>query len=152
GGGLARGERLLENTRIGRDPYECPERQPCEAHEPGTRKGRLEPLPGRVMLLGLGMIRVEQEIGVDQDHQRWRVPSTCSRRPETLSRPIPGFSFPRSRAIILNGTEGPARRLVSRPRRSMSLTTSRNVRPERRASDLSFRATSSSRVSVVLTP
>ena len=54
-------------------------------------------------------------------------------------------------AFTLKGLRGLPPRWLTNPRRSVSLTTSRNERPARRDSALSLSATSSSRVSVVRT-
>jgi len=69
-----------------------------------------------------------------------------------LSRFKPGRSRPRSRAWTLNGVRPFPREGVTSPRRRVSLTTARKGRPERRACDFSFAATSSSSVRVVRTP
>ena len=62
-------EWALECARIGGDPEECPERQPRKPNKLGARERRFESRPARFVLLRLRMIRIQQQIGVDEHHR-----------------------------------------------------------------------------------
>src|SRR6185436_20903421 len=142
GGRLAGREWLLEDARVGGNSQEGPQRGPGESDELVAGEGRFQPLPAGPVPLRPGVVGVQQEIGVDED-QRCCAPSTLSSRPARESRLKPGRRRPRSRATTLNGGAFPIRRWLASPRRRASFTTSRKVRPERRASPFSLFATSS---------
>ena len=144
--GLGGGKRPLEYCR---GPQKCPQCQPRETNEVRPRNHRFEPGLALVVLLRSRLIGVKQEVRVDEDH-RWSEPSTCSMSCAMLSRQIPGFISPRSRAVTSKASQCVALRWLANPRRIVLFTISRKGRPARRDSALSLAAISSSRVSLVL--
>jgi hypothetical protein len=109
-----------------------------------------EPGSAFLVLLRSWMLGVEQ-VRIDEN-RRSGEPSPCSMSSATLSGESPGLRSPRSRAVILKACGWAVTRRLASPRRGISLTISRRGWSARRASALSLVATSSSRVSVVLTP
>src|SRR5262249_2942290 len=140
-------ERTFEHPGTGGDPQKSPQGEPREANQLRSRERGFEPNPASLMLHRFWMIGIQHQVRVNEKH--WCTePSACSINSAALSKESPGRRFPKSRAVTLNGWRAATRRLAN-PRRSVSLTTSRNGRPARRDSAFSFAATSSSRVKVV---
>src|SRR5262249_16108805 len=108
----------------------------------------VKPFATSLVLFRFRIVSIKKQVRVYQNH-RCNGPSTCSMSSAILSRERPARRLPRSRAVILNGFEVREGRRVAKPRRKVSLTTSRKECPDRWDSDLSLAATSSSKVSVV---
>jgi hypothetical protein len=67
--GFGCGKRTFEHAGIRCDPEEHPERKPSEANEVRPREHGFEPGPAFLVLLGRRMIRIEQQVRVDEDHR-----------------------------------------------------------------------------------
>src|ERR1051325_9163359 len=80
---------LFEDSRVRGDPQKSPKTQPCESEETGSRQRRFQPLTTRVVLVGTGVIGVQKEVGIDENH-RCCGPSTRSRSSPMLSIDNPG--------------------------------------------------------------
>src|SRR5262245_52277741 len=111
------------------DPEECPQAEPRKSNQVTPRQNLLEPGSTLHMLGRPWVVRVEQQICVNENH-RWSGPSTCSRSSATLWSERPGRRPPRSLAFTANGSAVDVERRTIKPRRRVSLTTSRNGLPD----------------------
>ena len=109
-----------------------------------------EPVPTTLVSGRTRVVRIEQDIRVEDDH-RLSGPSIRSSSSSMLSSETPGGNPPKLCDSIVNCCFGRDRRFCRRPARKASLTSVLKGRPVRRASALSRAATSSSSVSVVRT-
>src|ERR1700730_3927110 len=164
--------RLRNPHHIARQPFE--NLAPCLSHRPGSfeyprteddtnktqeawpRQSNLrpstecvvEPFLRNSMLRQRGYVRVDQKVGIHQDHLN-ASPSTIESSSLTLSM-LGTLSRPRSTDRVRNGRRSLGRRLMSsRPRRSASLIRSRSFAPRALRNRTSTAATSSSIVRVV---
>ena len=84
-------QRTLENPPVRRDPQERRNHRPTEAHRQGAGKLSIPPLTGRNVLHTQGVLRIDEQVGVDEN-QRKSSPSASASTSAMLSRSKPGRS------------------------------------------------------------
>jgi hypothetical protein len=67
--GLGGGKRAVEYPGICSNSQKGPQREPSEADELGPREHSFEPDSALLVLLGSGMISIEQQVRVDEDQR-----------------------------------------------------------------------------------
>lgn len=105
-GSLGR-EGMSHDSRVGYDSKECQDHTPCQADVITARQDLLEPSPRGIMMGRCRIDRINQQVGVDQNHFLSRslpaisMVSISSASRNALSMLIPGSTPPRDAGLIL---------------------------------------------------
>ena len=129
---------------VGEDPNKSGDSLPWQSHGFCTGQDFFEPREALLMVGRMGVVRIDQQIGIENNH-RCSGPSSQSSNSSTL---VNGGS-PRLIGLTLNGFRADG--FAVSPRRNARFTTSLKGSPDLRASLFSKLATSSSIVRVVRT-